>query len=586
MLDEEVAAIVSSLRALGADDSDVEAKRAETALPKSVRETLSAFANTHGGVLILGLDEPAGFQATGVRDAAKIAADLASLCSTDMEPPLRPKIKTYRFEGVDLVVAEIPELERARKPCYYAGAGMINGSFVRVGDGDRKLSSYEVHLLLANRGQPRDDEEVVPGAQRSDLDEDLLNDLVMRLRRRRRHAFGGLDTDQVLQRAKVLVGQQVTLAGLLALGRYPQEFFPQLMVTFVHYPTVQGADSVTGERFIDNVAAEGPIPVMVAETMAALRKNMTRRSMVRGAGRLDTWEYPEAALREAIVNALVHRDYSPDSRGAQVQVEMYPDRLVVRNAGGLFGPVTEENLGEEGISATRNATLLKLLEDVVIPDESRPVCENRGSGIPAMLAALRAAKLSPPRFTNRIATFSVTFPNHTLLGQDVMKWITTLHEPGLTESQCVGLAMLKGGETLDNRSYRSASGLDSRVATEELGGLVARGLVIQAGSRRWARYQLASELHDVELGQPLGAGDGRADRRAELLTALGDQERTRTELMRHTGLTARVVAYWLRKLRKEGLVEVVGASLRSPHVAYRRTGHALLDEEVGADDHE
>ena len=152
-----MAAIVSSLRALGADDSDVEAKRAETALPKSVRETLSAFANTHGGVLILGLDEPAGFQATGVRDAAKIAADLASLCSTDMEPPLRPKIKTHRFEGVDLVVAEIPELERGRKPCYYAGAGMINGSFVRVGDGDRKLSSYEVHLLLANRGQPRDD---------------------------------------------------------------------------------------------------------------------------------------------------------------------------------------------------------------------------------------------------------------------------------------------------------------------------------------------------------------------------------------------------------------------------------------------
>lgn len=584
MLDDELGAIVADLRSLGADDCDVEAKRSETALPKSVRDTLSAFANTHGGVLVLGLDETSGFQATGVRDAAKVTADLGSLCSTDMEPPLRPKIKTHRFEGVDLVVAEVPELERGRKPCFYAGAGMTNGSFVRVGDADRRLSSYEVHLLLANRGQPRDDEEIVPDARRSDLDENLVLDLVMRLRRRRSHAFGGLDTEQVLQRAKVLVGDHVTLAGLLALGTYPQEFFPQLMVTLVHYPTVHGADVTTGERFIDNVAAEGPIPVMVAETMAALRKNMTRRSTVRGAGRLDTWEYPEAALREALVNALVHRDYSPDARGAQVQVEMYPDRLVVRNAGGLFGPVTEEDLGNEGISATRNATLLRLLEDVAIPDEGRTVCENRGSGIPTMLAALRAGRLSPPRFSSRIAIFSVTFPNHTLLGDDVMSWITGLREHSLTESQCVGLAMLKSGDTLDNQSYRNANGLDSRKATEELGDLVARGLVVQTGSRRWARYQLAEEIATDLTGHRPAAGRGRADRRVELLTALGDQELTRAELMDNTKLTARVVSHWLRTLRAEGLVELVGDSVRSPHVRYRRTAKLMLDEGAQANE--
>ncbi len=152
------------------------------------------------------------------------------------------------------------------------------------------------------------------------------------------------------------------------------------MLTFVHYPTAEGANTETGERFVDNVVAEGPIPVMVRDALLAVRKNMTRRSVVRGAGRADIWQYPEAALREAIVNALVHRDLSPAARGTQVQVEMYPDRLTVRNPGGLFGPVTEERLGEEGVSSARNASLLRLLEDVPWPGVSTAFARTAAPG--------------------------------------------------------------------------------------------------------------------------------------------------------------------------------------------------------------
>ena len=204
-----------------------------------------------------------------------------------------------------------------------------------------------------------------------------------------------------------------------------------------------GPDVVTGERFIDNVVAEGPIPIMVRDALIAVRKNMTRRSFVRGVGREDVWEYPTDALREAIVNALVHRDLSSDSRGSQVQIEMYPDRLMVHNPGGLFGSVTADRLGEEGVTSTRNAALLRILEDVPVPGTDRPVCENRGSGIRTMIAALRAARMTPPEFTDRLSRFTVTFPNHTLLGDDVVRWITSLEEHGLSESQCIGLALLR-----------------------------------------------------------------------------------------------------------------------------------------------
>jgi len=421
VLDHELVEIVDNLRTLGTDGADVEAKRADRQLPPSIRTTLSAFANTRGGVLILGLDESEGFAASGVREPAKMAGDLASWCSTEMEPPLRPLIRVHQIEGASLVVAEIPELEPARKPCFYRGAGLTQGSYVRVADGDRRLTGYEVQMLLAKRGQPRDDEEPVPATGVDDLGPQLVAEFLARLRQSRPYVFGGLDQVAALRRARVLVdggsGDLVlSLGGLLALGRDPQALFPQLMLTFVHYPTVDGPDPVSGRRFIDNVLLEGPIPVMARDGIAVLLRNMSRRSVVAGVGREDTWEYPEPALREAIVNALVHRDLSPQSRGAQVQIEMYPNRLVVRNPGGLFGPVSVDILGEEGVSAARNATLLQILEDVPIPGGTRTVCENRGSGIPAMIKSLRAARMSPPEFRDRISTFSVTFPNHTLLG--------------------------------------------------------------------------------------------------------------------------------------------------------------------------
>ncbi|MEV0597673.1 AlbA family DNA-binding domain-containing protein, partial [Nonomuraea cavernae] len=163
MLDEELSEIIANLRVLGGDVSDVEVKQSQRELPKTIRETLSAFANTHGGVLILGLSESTGFSATGVRDASKLSNDLASLCSTDMEPALRPLIRVHDFEGVKIIVAEVPELDPAQRPCFYKGAGMTKGSFVRVGDGDRRLSSYEVQIMLSSRGQPREDEQAISG---------------------------------------------------------------------------------------------------------------------------------------------------------------------------------------------------------------------------------------------------------------------------------------------------------------------------------------------------------------------------------------------------------------------------------------
>lgn len=414
MTTEELLDLIDELRKAKTDRVHVEAKGAERALPKRLWETLSAFANTHGGgVLVLGLDQTAGFEAVGLADPAKAMQDLGTLCG-EMEPPVRGEIDIHGVQGRLLVVAEVPEVEMAQKPCYYRGAGLTNGAFVRVADGDRKLTPYEVQMMLASRGQPRQDETPVPEATIEDLDLQLVAGLLGRLRQPERSRFRDLPDERALQILKALVpheGRWVpSLGGLLALGAYPQQFFPALGLTFVAYPTpVLGQAGSRGERFLDNRRFEGPISHLLRPALDALERHLARRAVVRGPFREDEWEYPEEAVREALVNALAHRDLSGAGRGTPVQMQLFPDRLTVTNPGGLFGPVTAERLGEEGICSTRNQVLMKLLEDTATAGEGRLVCENRGSGIGAMLAALNRAGLPRPRFIDRIATFEVTF---------------------------------------------------------------------------------------------------------------------------------------------------------------------------------
>jgi ATP-dependent DNA helicase RecG len=163
MTEDELAGVVADLRSVGTDYQLVEAKRAKSGLPKSVRATISAFSNQRGGVILLGLDEERGFVATGVDDPGAMSAAVSNLCSDQMQPPVRPLVQTHEFEDVKIVTVEVAELQPTDKPCFYKPAGISNGSYVRVGDSDRRLTSYEVQVMTESRGQPRHDEDPIPG---------------------------------------------------------------------------------------------------------------------------------------------------------------------------------------------------------------------------------------------------------------------------------------------------------------------------------------------------------------------------------------------------------------------------------------
>lgn len=233
------------------------------------------------------------------------------------------------------------------------------------------------------------------------------------MRSTRPRAFTERDDETVLRMNKILVGADgalvPSLAGLLAFGIFPQQFYPQVNLTFVAYPDVlRGVPGPDGERFLDNAACDGPVPEMVEAALRRLRSNMRRAAVIKDTGRTDVWDYPIAALREAIVNALVHRDFSAGALGAQVQVELFPDRVAIRNPGGLYGAVDPSQLLTTTVSATRNPVLLRILEDVPMAEDGM-VCENRGSGLAVIAESLRQQGNPAPEFVDSLAVFEVAF---------------------------------------------------------------------------------------------------------------------------------------------------------------------------------
>lgn len=570
---------VQRLRRTGTDHSRVEVKAAAGGLPKTVPETLSAFANGDGGLLILGLDERQDFVAAEGFDAHRIRDALAGACADDVDPPVRSEVEIVEVEGEPLVVVEVDPLDPLLRPCFVRTRGHYGGSFIRGGDGDRRLTAYEVTQLLSNKGQPNDDAELVMTATTADLDQERVEGLLARLRSRPNRAFTEADDTTALIRAGALARDaegkaRPTLAGLLSLGIYPQQFFPQLFISFIALPANELGDALDdGTRFLDNVACDGAIPDMLHAVLTATRRNMRTAAVVAEAGRVDRYDYPAEVIRELVVNAVLHRDYSPLARGTQVQVELYPDRLVVKSPGTVFGAVVPSQLGVEHVSSTRNAVLAKLLAE--IPDaEGLPVSENRGSGLPRVMSRLRRAGMSPPDFEVNPAHVHVTVPQHALLDPPTVEWIASLQEPGLTDEQNIALAIMRQRGTVSNEVLR-AWGVDSYLATVALRDLVARGLAVKYGGRRYATYQLTGGSgeggQDTNLLRPKGQVGDRARRiegeQVAVLEAVRAGYTTANAIVEQLSLSYASVNRRLKSLEREGRLTRVDARSRAIHYA-------------------
>ncbi len=288
---------------------------------------------------------------------------------------------------------------------------MYRGSFIRSFDGDRKLSPYEIDRLLEDKAQPSHDAEIVAEATMDDLDKSLFNGVIRRQKSLHARLFANFSDEEIAVNLRIAARDadgtlRPTLAALLALGTYPQKYFPRLTVTFAAYPEKDKA-SAGGVKYLDSEKMAGPIPAIISDTIAAVRRNTRLGGAMVGVKRVDVPDYPPAAVREAVCNALMHRDYSELARGTQVQVNLYSDRLEFLSPGGLYGTVTAATVSTAGYSSTRNQYLADILEST--PYEGGFVAENRGTGFRLMALELERNQMEAPVVKDSIAMFSLEF---------------------------------------------------------------------------------------------------------------------------------------------------------------------------------
>lgn len=421
----ELENLIKQLHEVKAESQVLELKAAEKGCPTRLYDTLSSFSNQDdGGILLFGIDESKGFAEVGVYDAQDLMKHVTEQCK-QMEPVVRPTFTILSKDGKQFVSAELPGMDVTDRPCFYRGKGRLTGSYIRVGDADEPMTEYEIYSYEAFRRKYQDDIRILDRASCQMIDEHLLRDYLAKLKSHHPN-LARLEDTQIYELMSLSKDGKPTLAAVMLFGLYPQAYAPQLCITAVAVPgTELGQTGLEDERFLDNQRIGGTIQQMLEQALAFVRRNTRTKTIIDPdtGKRIDRTEYPMKAVREAILNALIHRDYSIHTEGMPIQLLLFEDRFEVRNPGGLYGRLRIDQLGKVQPD-TRNPVLAVAMEEL---DET----ENRYTGIPTIRSELKQSNLPEPEFTEERGTFVVRFRR-------------PAHLPEVTEPDTIDTSALQG----------------------------------------------------------------------------------------------------------------------------------------------
>ncbi|MCG6656818.1 transcriptional regulator [Halomonas campisalis] len=507
-----VAQLLAQLRLL--DESErIEAKRGQQ-FGKSMLETICAFANEpglNGGYLLLGVagDGQGHYRVEGVPDPDALLNDLQTSCASVFNVPLRVQAVTEFIEGQRLVVIQVPEARPADKPIYFKKSALPKAAWRRGPNGDYRCNEHDLELLYQQRAQVEFDRSVPPGARRDDIDPDAINDY-----RRDRSKMNpsaeelGYSDDELLEALGAAVWQHgeltPTLAGILLFGRRMaiRRLMPAHRVDYIR---------VTGKEWIENpderfttLDMRDTLPRLVNRASAAVMDDLPSAfHLPQGSiRREDKPLIPAKVIREAIVNAVMHRNYRANQ---PVQVIRFSNRIEIRNPGYSLKPA--EQLGQPG-SAWRNPVVATVLHEI-------GYAETKGSGIRVMRRQMEQAGLTPPVFESvrNEDRFMATLLFVHFLDAEAVEWLKHFRHWALSEEECRALLFVRETGRITNADYRDQNRVDTLAASQQLTRL--RDLsILQQVPRGAATYYVPGEhfpdsaggaalLWDSQVGLPL-----------------------------------------------------------------------------------
>ena len=414
--------------------------------PDGVLKTIVSFANTSGGTVLVGVEDRTR-HVRGVTEPLNLEERLANLISDHIVPRLVPELEIIPWRRNHVLAIQV--YASPVRPHYIRQAGLDHGTYVRVGSTNRRADRELVEELRRFARGEAYDEQPMPGLKSEALDFRAASESFAPVRRLRR-------TDlQTLRLVTTHQGRTVpTIGGLLLFGETRDEHFPDAWIQAGRF---HGTDR---SRIADRIDIHAHLVRAVEDTVAFVEKHALHGADIGTVRRRERWNIPPTAVREAVVNAVVHADYA--QKGAPIRLAIFDDRLEVENPGLLPFGLTLDDL-PRGISRLRNRVIGRTFHALGL-------IEQWGSGIQRMTAACRDAGLAPPTLEEIGNRFRVTL------------WLEQVGVPTLDKIEEAILATLRHGTGGVTSEIAKAIGLTSRATRTRLVGLVNRGLVREVGT--------------------------------------------------------------------------------------------------------
>ena len=485
---ETIKELVERLNAMD-EGGNIEAKKA-SAIDRSVMETVCALSNEPGmggGYILLGVERDESslfpfYTVSGVDNPDMVKTDFATQCANMFNLPVRPEMETEQMSNGNVAIKVwVPELDQAQKPLYFKSEGLPRGAFRRISSTDQRCTEDDLYVFYNNTDTL--DSSVVRGSSISDISEDAL-DLYRKLRSNV-NAYAeelGYNNIELLQALGCIKKESdewiLTYTGLLVFGSRMalRRLLPMVRVDYIRVP---GNEWVSDpENRFTTTDMRGPLIELVQRTFNAIADDLPKGFLLpEGQVQAESIGLPVKVLREAIVNAFIHRTYRENQ---PIQIIRYGNRLEIKNPGFSLKP--EEQLGEPG-SKNRNPFIAAIFHETNL-------AETKGSGIRTMRTLMEQANMVPPTFESDHSAnqFTTRLLLHHFLSEEDIIWLSGFKDYELTDAQKRALIFIRETGAIDNPTYRQLNGCDSLKASSELRNMRDLTLLEQKGKGRATYY--------------------------------------------------------------------------------------------------
>ena len=461
-------------RLISVDESDtIEAKRGSD-IGDSILTTISAFSNEPelgGGYILLGVAKKENalfpdYEIVGVENSDELQNNLAGRCRTDFNITIRPQIKPEYRNGRTVLVVFIPEAQPSQKPVYIKKKDVNHGTYRRIGSTDQKCVDIDLQELFQARKNESFDSMPITRTSIHDIDERAIKSY-RRLRAEIKSDAEELsyDDEEMLNAlgatARVKDEIHLTTAGLLLFGK-PSALRRELPMMRVDYMRVNGREWLADPEnpYDDLIEYREPLLLMIPRIVAQIEEDIPRSFLLPpdSIQRKDVPLIPRRVIREAVVNALMHRNYRIY---APTQIIRFSNRIEIINPG--FSLLPQERFGERGATRPRNPNIANVAHEVNF-------AETKGTGIRRIIDMMSDANLTLPLLeSDRIKdSFSITLSTVHFMEQEDVEWLKNFADCDLSNDESKALVYVRIAGVINNAIYRELNRVNVVEASRDL----------------------------------------------------------------------------------------------------------------------